>query len=422
MTRPPARLYMDNAATSSPKPPGVLAAIADYLERLGGSPGRGNYHESREAGRMIERCRQRLALLFNAERADHVVFTLNTTDALNLAIKGVVSQARRAGVAVPHVVTSAMDHNSVLRPLNALEAAGLARVTRVEPDASTGRVDPALIASAADRPGTVLVALSHASNVTGTLQDAAAVGRFCRARDVLFLLDAAQSAGHVRVDMPQLHADLLAFPGHKGLLGPTGTGGLIVRPGVAERLDTVREGGTGSRSEHDTQPSAMPDRFEAGSHNALGLAGLGEAVRFILDFEHAGLRGIDAVAAHERELCAAFLGALGFGSAGGPPAGLRLLGPASAEGRVGVFSFVIDGLDPHELSAILESEHGVLTRSGFHCAPLAHRALGTSPHAERTTPAGATRLSFGPFLTVADVQRAARALVEITSHVAVTAG
>jgi selenocysteine lyase/cysteine desulfurase len=278
----------------------------------------------------------------------------------------------------------------------------------VPADAATGLVDPGAVAAAV-RPETVLVCVNHASNVTGTLQDLGAIGavlaRFGAGGDgqLLLLVDGAQSLGHTLVDMRAMRVDMLAFPGHKGLLGPTGTGGLCVRPGVEARLDTVREGGTGSASEVPSHPTMMPEKYEAGSHNVVGIAGLGEGVRWLLE------RGVEAVRAHELELMArltAHLRPAPDGRCAGAP-GLRLLGPIEPERRVGVFSFVHDELSAQELSAALEVSYGVLTRAGLHCAPLVHELLGTSPAAGGS---GAVRLSLGPFLTGEDVDYACAAL------------
>jgi cysteine desulfurase/selenocysteine lyase len=393
------RLYLDNAATSFPKPPAVAEAMARFAAENGASP-RGRFAEAREAGALVHRCRQRICELINGESAEHVVFTLNTTDALNLAIHGVVRPHLRAGRR-PHVVTTWFDHNSVLRPYNALALDGVEQ-TRVPCDQRTGRVDPEDVRRAV-RGDTVLVAVNHASNVTGVVQDVGAIGRSVReAGDgVLYLVDGAQSLGHTEVDVQAMQIDLLAFPGHKGLLGPTGTGGLYIRPGVEGLVEPVRQGGTGSRSELDVQPEMMPDRYEPGSHNTVGIIGLGEGVAWLLD------RGMGAVAAHERELCEAFLRC-----AAELPRALRVLGPTGAEGRVGVFSVVHESLSPAQLADAMEERHGVLTRAGLHCAPLAHRALGTAP----PSGAGAMRMSVGPFVTVEDVRVAVAALGEVVGE------
>ena len=389
MKRP--RLYMDNAATSFPKPAAVLEAMSRFATELGASPGRGAYAEAREAGRLMHQCRERLNTLFHGEAPEHVIFTLNTTDALNMAIRGIVRQG-------DHVITTTMDHNSVLRPYNALaEHMGIEQ-TRVPCDTTTGLVDPEDIRRAI-RPRTSLIAVVHGSNVSGTLQPIRAIGRIAREADIPLLVDAAQTLGHYPLNVQADMIDLLAFPGHKGLLGPLGTGGLYIRPGIEHRMRTCREGGTGSVSEHDTQPTFMPDRFEPGSHNAIGIIGLSEGVRYILD------RGVDTIWAHEQDLIRTMIGGL---SEDGELPGLSLLGPRGIKDRCGVFSVRIDGFDqPQALSDLLENDYGILTRSGIHCAPWAHETFGTR------TLAGATRLSFGPYLTTQDVRYACDALGHI---------
>ncbi|HEX7008873.1 MAG TPA: aminotransferase class V-fold PLP-dependent enzyme [Phycisphaeraceae bacterium] len=390
----PKRVYMDNAATSFPKPPGVLEAMTHYATQLGASPGRGAYAEAQEAGRLMRLCRQRINQLINGENPDHVIFTLNTTDALNLGIRGLL----RPG---DHAITTWLDHNSILRPFNALANLNELEQTRVPCDPQTGLVDPDDIRRAI-RPDTRLIAVVHGSNVTGTLQPIAAIGRIAREHDIPLLVDAAQTLGHVPVDVQRDCIDLLAFPGHKGLLGPLGTGGLYIRPGIEKRMRTVREGGTGSISEQDLQPDFMPDRFEPGSHNAIGIIGLSEGVRWILD------RGVDQLWRHEQELTAAMIEGLQDDTPG-----LTYYGPQGVEHRCGVFSVRIEGFEgPQALADILEKEFGILTRAGVHCAPLAHKTIGT--HAL----GGTTRLSLGPFLTVQDVRDACEALRTVCHRVA----
>jgi cysteine desulfurase family protein len=387
------RRYFDNAATSYPKPPSVAAAVQHYFEHVHASAGRGVYREAVESRRIVDACRSALRKLFHARPTDHVVFTLNGTDALNLAIKAVV----RPG---DHVVTTCLDHNSVLRPLHALhEFAGISW-TAVAVQPQTTLLDTDNVASAL-RPDTRLVVVNHASNVTGTLQPIEAIAALCRARGVPLLVDAAQSAGHVPLDFAGAGVDLLACPGHKGLLGPLGTGVLLIRDGVEQQMRTVREGGTGSESERPIQPESLPDRFEAGSHNAPGIAGLLAAVEWILD------RGLAELRRHELDLIERLIERLDA------IAGLTWFGPREPQQRVGVFSLRIDGLEPGELSAVLESEFGILSRSGLHCAPLAHEALGT------LKTGGTTRLSLGPFLAAADIDAAADALAILArSHAA----
>jgi cysteine desulfurase/selenocysteine lyase len=408
-------LYLDNAATSFPKPPGVYEAMMDYATRLGASPGRGHYAESREGARLIRQCRERINTLLNGENPSHIVFTLNTSDALNLAIKGVVRHRLRERPGTPiRLITTAMDHNSVLRPFQALKEHG-AVWDCVACDPDTGLVDPADITRAIT-PDTALVAVNMASNVSGTLQPVAAIGKVCRAARVPYLVDAAQSLGHVRVDVREIGCDLLAFPGHKGLLGPQGTGGLYIRPGFEQLLATTREGGTGSLSEHDVQPSTLPEKYEAGSHNTIGIVGLSAAVDWILT------RGVDSLRQHELELIDLMLQLLHEGGArvlgrsaiDGPLSAVRLLGPGIAAARVGVFSLTHDSMPPAEMAVMLE-QLGVLVRSGIHCAPHAHATLGTlESH-------GAFRLSVGPFVSHDGIRTACAALTEVCGELSTSA-
>ena len=387
----PRRLYMDNAATSFPKPRTVHEAMARYATEVGASAGRGAYEECLQSDRILSECRRMLNKLFNGENPDHFVFTLNGTDALNLAIKGLIHASPAA-----HAICSQVEHNSVLRPLAALEAAGACTVTRVAIDPKTGLVDPDEVHRAI-RPQTRLITIAHASNVTGTIQPIRAIGEIARGRGIPFLVDAAQTAGHLPIDLSAEPIDLLAAPGHKGLLGPLGTGFLYVRPGLESSLRPLREGGTGSFSEHDRQPDVMPDKFEAGSHNAIGIAGLAAGVEWLLE------QGIEKLAAHDLDLVRTFIEGVG------DVEGLTYHGPQGVKNRLGVFSVSVRGLDPQELSAVLESHYGILTRSGLHCAPLAHGALGTLEKG------GTTRFSFGPFLTRQDVKYATDALAEAAS-------
>ncbi|MFI4882027.1 MAG: aminotransferase class V-fold PLP-dependent enzyme, partial [Phycisphaerales bacterium JB064] len=242
---------------------------------------------------------------------------------------------------------------------------------------------------------TVLVAAVHASNATGAIQPIADIGALCKRRRVPLLVDAAQSLGHLPLNVARDGIDLLAFPGHKGLLGPLGTGGLWLAPGMEDSIDPLREGGTGSRSEHDTQPADLPDKYEPGSHNTIGIAGLIEGVRYLLD------RGVDTMREHEVSLIEHFVSGLN------DIPGVRLVGPTDAARRVAVFSLVFDGLDPNEAADTLEREHGLLVRAGLHCAPGAHESMGT------TALGGTVRLSFGPFTTPADVERALAAIAQV---------
>ncbi|MDX2147849.1 MAG: aminotransferase class V-fold PLP-dependent enzyme [Planctomycetota bacterium] len=393
----PERLYLDNAATSSPKPEAVFRAMMAYASGLGATTGRGAYAEAREGGRLVRQCRQRLARLLGGrsviDSPDNVVFTLNTSDALNLAIHGVVLAARRRlpGRSI-HLIATEMDHNSVLRPCAALARQGVEwTCVPVNPRTQTPDADAIV---AAIRPDTVMVCVNHASNVTGAILPVEPIARVCRERGVLLLVDAAQSAGHVPIDVDSMGIDLLAFPGHKGLLGPQGTGGLIIRPGVEDRVDAVRQGGTGNRSELDEQPTFLPDKYEPGSQNTPGIIGLSEGVAWILD------RGVSSLRAHEMELCGAMLGQRERLAS----AGFELLGDSSPpESRIAVFSFVHPLLDAHTLATLLELQSGVLCRAGLHCAPRIHRAMGSQ--------SGALRLSFGAFNSPEHVERACDAMM-----------
>ena len=400
MDRPRPRLYLDNAATSFPKPKPVTTAMVRFAAELGASPGRGAYAESKEAGQLLALCRQRINTLMNGQSPDHVIFTGNCTDALNLAIKGIV----RPG---DHIITTDLDHNSILRPFNQLVADGVAEQTRVACDPVTGLADPDDVRRAI-RPNTRLIALLHGSNVTGTLMDIEAIGRIAREhKDVFYLVDAAQTLGHIPIDVQALGIDLLAAPGHKGLLGPLGTGVLYIRPGVEKHLKTIREGGTGSQSESDVQPRFMPDRFEAGSHNTIGIIGLSEGTSYVLE------RGVEQIWKHEKALIATMIESV---TDWGEMPGFHLYGPPTVKHRCGVFSIRIDGFDdPQTLSDMLEADYGILTRSGLHCAPHAHATIGT------LATSGTTRLSAGPFVTIQDVKYAADAIAQICHHHATAA-
>jgi len=389
------RYYMDNSATSFPKPEAVTEAMVQFARRCGASAGRGAYAEAKHCEAIIAECRRRVAELINAESPKRIVFAMNCSEALSIAIRGLLNTAP-AGT---HAIATAMEHNSVLRPFNAL-----AQQTHLTPqflpcDSRTGLVDPDDFRRAI-RPETRLVACVHVSNVTGTMQPIGQVARIARQREIPCLIDAAQSAGHVPIDVQELGADFVAFPGHKGLLGPLGTGVLYIRPGAEEHLPTMKEGGTGTISEQAVQPGTMPDKYEIGSHNAIGLAGLAEGVAWVLD------RGVASIRAHDRRLCEAFLDATeGVGH-------LTVYGPRNLDDRAGVFSVNVDGLAPDKLADTLERDFGILSRPGVHCAPLAHQTIGTHP-------VGTCRLSFGPFTSEDHVRHAAESLAKVAHHVAV---
>ncbi len=382
-------VYLDNAATSWPKPPGVVAAVVHYLQEIGANPGRSGHARAVAAGRLVFEVRQRVATLCGLRQPMRVILGPNATWGLNLAIAGLL----RAG---DHVVVSGLEHNSVMRPLQALSDAGTIRVSVVAPEPD-GRVTAAQV-SAAMTDATALVAVTHASNVSGAVMPVAAIGAACRARGVPLLVDAAQSAGVIDIDLARDAIDLLAFTGHKGLLGPTGTGGLVLGDAFDHtRLRPLVFGGTGSRSDSLQQPEVLPDRFESGTLNVAGLAGLAAGLAWLQD-EGGGPAALGA-----RELA---LRDLFVQQAQVAVPGFQPLGPLGGP-RTGVVSFRVRGWPVGGLAERLAEEHGILGRQGLHCAPLAHRHLGTFPE-------GALRFGFGPYNTEADVDRAVNAIAAVS--------
>ncbi len=383
-------VYLDNAATSWPKPRAVEEAMVRCLREAGGNPGRSGHRLSIEAARVVFDAREAVARLIGAPDSRQVVFTGNATEALNLAIAGVLEPGA-------HVITTSMEHNSVARPLRYLESQGVGlSVIQTGP---AGRVDPGAVARAM-RPETRLVAMTHASNVIGTVQPVEEVARACRERGVLFLVDAAQTAGCYPIDVAAAGIDLLAFTGHKSLLGPPGTGGLYVREGVT--LRPLERGGTGSRSELDMQPDFLPDQLESGTPNFVGLAGLGAGVGVVLE------GGVEAIRGREEGLARKLRDGLRAID------GVTVYGPDDdRHGRtvpeVGVVSFNLDGVEPSDVGYILDSEYGVLCRVGLHCAPWAHRTIGTYPR-------GTVRLSLGFHSTAADVAHVLGAVGEMAAE------
>ena len=375
-------VYLDNAATSFPKPPRVYERLREYLERYGGCPGRGSYRMAKETEAVLEETRALLAELFGVKEPRRIVFTLNATDALNMAIKGTVAPG-------DHVVTTVLEHNSVMRPLNRLEHKGLIQVTRVGVS-SDGLVDPGDIRKALTAR-TTLVAVIHGSNVTGALQPIKEIGPIVREHGALFLVDAAQTAGAVPMDVEAACIDLLAFPGHKALLGLPGTGGLYVGPRA--RLAPWREGGTGVLSELPLQPEELPYNLEAGSPNTLGLAGLRESVQFILQY------GVKWIRAHELSLTRRLLDGLRIDER------FRVYGPPASEHRVAVVAVNVAGCSPTAVAEFLDRAYDIAVRAGLHCAPGVHQALGTFPE-------GTIRISPGYFTKDADIDRCLEALRE----------
>lgn len=379
------RIYLDNAATSWPKPESVYQAVDRYQRENGAALGRGATQWSTEVSRTFQQTRLQLARLIGANEANRIVFSLNGTDSLNLSIHGVL----QAG---DHVITSCAEHNSVLRPLHHMENESGVSVTRLPVDAH-GFYDPDELRSAIGS-STKLVALTHASNVTGCIQPAGEIGKICRDHDLLFLLDAAQTVGHLELDVEKLQVDLLAAPGHKGLLGPLGSGILYVGPRAEAKIRPIRQGGTGTLSESATQPHGLPERLECGNHNVPGIIGLSAGLEYLHN------RGINAIHQHEVELTDRLYEMLA------DQGDVSIQSPA--ESRVGLISLTHDQFDPHDLATIMESSVGVSSRAGLHCAPLIHQSIGTFDRG------GSLRLSVGPFNTEQDIETAGQFLLGLS--------
>ena len=378
------RIYFDNASTSFPKADGVAEAVYHYMKDCGCNINRGGYDEAYQAEETVLRTRQQLTKLFHGPDCRNVVFTRNITESLNVLLKGFL----KAG---DHVLVSAMEHNAVMRPLTQLTEQGVS-FDRI-PCGADGTLD----VSAMDRllrKNTRAVVMLHASNVCGTLMPIETVGAFCHAHGLRFILDTAQTAGVFPIDMEAMHIDALAFTGHKGLLGPQGIGGFLLQPDMVPLLQPLIAGGTGSISHEEQMPSFMPDRFEAGTMNLPGIMGLHAALCWL------ERETIDAVRSHELELTERFLsGALDIPC-------LRVVGRRNISGRAGVVSVVPENADPALVADALGREYGIMVRVGLHCAPNAHKTLGTFP-------TGTIRFSFGRWNTPQQVDTALSALREL---------
>lgn len=376
-------IYLDNAATSFPKPPEMMAAMEKYQREIGANPGRSGHGRSIEAGRVMYETREVLARLFNVDDPLRIVLTKNSTEALNIALLGSL-------IPGDHVVTTGMEHNSVMRPLRHLEARGVE--VSVAPCSPRGDVDPDDIRRAF-RKNTKVVVMTHASNVTGTIMPIAEVGAWVREKEsVMFCVDAAQTAGAVPIDVEKTGIDLLAFTGHKSLYGPQGTGGLYIRKGRDKKIAPLMMGGTGSRSEFEEQPDFMPDKFESGTPNAIGFAGLHAGLSFIFK------QTIEAIRAREESLTADFLDQMEALSDD-----VTTYGPKNVSRQTAVVSFNLKNISPSDAAMYCEEEYGILCRPGLHCAPSAHRTIGTFPQ-------GTVRFSFGFFSSRQDIDTAVQAI------------
>lgn len=366
-------IYLDYAATSGRKPEAVYEASDRVMREVSGNPGRSGHKISLEAGAVVAEARLLCSRLFHAPASETIAFGVNTTEALNLGILGMVEKG-------DHVITSSLEHNSVARPLEHLKDEGI-EVTKIRADLENG-VDPDAV-EAAIKDNTKLVVMTHISNVTGTVNDVAAIGDVCRRHGVTFLVDAAQSAGVRPIDVQAMKIDMLAFPGHKCLYGPQGTGGLYISPEV--ELKPLLTGGTGTQSELLHQPDSRPERYESGTLNVPGLAGLAKGVDFILK------TGVDTIEKKEYELTDRLIrGIRQYDN-------VTIWGPQTAKNRAAVLSITIDGYEPQDISIYLDQIFDIAVRSGLHCAPYAHETLGTLGKG------GTVRISPGYFTTEEEI-------------------
>lgn len=381
------RIYMDNGATSFPKAPGVVEAMVRYMTENGATIGRGSYEDAFEAQRTVIETREKMATLFGFDHANHVVFTKNVTESLNILIKGLLHPG-------DHVIISPLEHNAVMRPLTSLGSKGIT-YSKASCDGE-GHLRLESIVPLI-KPETKAIIMTHASNVCGTLLDLEAVGKIAEAYGLSFIVDAAQTAGIIPIDFKALKADAIAFTGHKALLGPQGTGGFVLTPALADRIEPFIEGGTGSASDLEIQPSYMPDKFESGTPNTVGLVGLHAALCYL------EMEGLESRFLTEMNLTQRFIQGLeGLRN-------IRLVGAKDVKLRTAVVSLDFLGADNAAVCWRLEKEYGILTRVGMHCAPSAHKALGTYPQ-------GTVRFSFSHFTTTKEVDIALDALNTINSE------
>lgn len=380
-------IYLDNAATSFPKPPEVLAAMTHYATAIGASPGRSSHRPAADAGRLLFQARQQAARLFNINDSSHIIFTKNVTESLNLAIFGLVQPGNR-------VLVTAVEHNSVIRPLRYLEQQGLITLDLI-PSSPTGEPDIDQLRHRLRQHSFQLAVLNHGSNVTGGIFPLLQVIPLLKDEGITVIVDGAQTAGAIPVDLATLACDVFCFTGHKSLLGPQGTGGFVLREGLKPR--PLIRGGTGSRSEAEYQPEFLPDYYESGTPNTIGLAGLGAALQFI------NQTTVEKIHRRERELTKK----LRQGLSAIP--GLRLYGPGLDQDHLPVISFTMDKLTPAEIAFKLDREDEIMVRVGLHCAPLTHKTIGTFPQ-------GTVRLAPGYFNTDREMEIVIKAIGKMAAH------
>ncbi|MEY8739122.1 aminotransferase class V-fold PLP-dependent enzyme [Paenibacillus tundrae] len=377
-------IYLDHAATSWPKPPTVGEAMMQALDVAGANPGRGSHRMAVQASRILFSTRKALSTLFGVSNANDISLGSNTTEALNLAIQGWLREG-------DHVIATMAEHNSVRRPLEYMRRSRNVTVDYVKVDAM-GAVD-LLQLEKMFRPNTRMVVCTHSSNLLGSILPVGEISQMCRKRQIPLLVDAAQSAGVMPVDVKRIGIDMLAFPGHKGLLGPQGTGGLYIAPELD--VQPLLHGGTGSQSEAIEQPNVRPDRYEAGTPNTVGMAGLAAGVKHVMELTP------ERIYQHEWELTQFMM----EGLASVP--GIQMLGPEVGHPRTGLLSFTVEGHDSAQLAFKLDRQYNIAVRSGFHCTPLAHESAGT-------TRSGAVRASVGYNTVQSDVNTLIEAVHEIT--------
>jgi len=385
-------IYFDNPATSWPKPPQVKEAMVKFMDEIGANPGRSGHLLSIEAARIVYETREALSVLFHVKDSSRIVFTLNATESINLALKGLLKYK-------DHVITSSMEHNSVMRPLRNLEKKGIE--LSIVPCSNEGMLDPQDVEREI-QSNTRIVILNHASNVTGTLLPIRKVGEIARKHNLLFLVDAAQTAGAYPIDVEKDGIDLLAFTGHKSLYGPQGTGGLAIGENVnIQDLTPLKQGGTGSRSEFEEQPDFLPDRFESGTPNGVGISGLLAGVQFVLE------KGVERIRQNEMILTQKLIEGLK------EIPQVKCYGPENKNDRIATLSFNFSRLSPSNGALRLEKEFGILCRSGLHCAPAAHRSIGTFPE-------GTIRFGLSAFNTEEEIDTAIQAVYLIATGKSLT--
>ncbi|EQB89195.1 cysteine desulfurase family protein [Clostridium punense] len=375
------RIYLDNGATSFPKAPGVVENITKYLVDIGGNVNRGAYDASYEAENIVFETRELLCKLFNFHRAENVVFTRSITESLNVILKGYLKKG-------DHIIISSMEHNAVMRPLRSLEKLGI--TCSIAKCNTLGELDPNCLPSLV-KPNTKAVVMTHSSNVCGTILPLEEVGRFCKDNKLILIVDSAQTAGFLDIDMNKMNIDILCFTGHKSLLGPQGIGGFLIREHLVEKVSPLIEGGTGSLSEYEVQPEYMPDKFESGTLNIPGIYGLNASLKYILN------EGIKNIKAKELELTQVFLKEVS------KIPQLDIIGLKTIENRTAVVSLNFAHQDNGEIAHLLSKDYGISTRCGLHCAPSAHKTLGTFPD-------GTVRFSFSSFNTSEEVHYTVNAI------------